>query len=106
MGVAVAHPVSPELVLVCPELRAQALELLPAPDPDALFDVSRPPTGAVVALRPQPVQREHAEPVERERRPAAPVAVAAYVAEAVVLGALRGAVMIAAVAVLAYLLAR
>ena len=37
MGAAVAHEISPELVLVCPELRAQALTLLPALDPDELF---------------------------------------------------------------------
>lgn len=35
--VATAPPVSPELSLVCPDLREQALALLPTVDPDALF---------------------------------------------------------------------
>ena len=39
MGAAVAHPISPELVLVCPELREHALTLLPALDPEELFSV-------------------------------------------------------------------
>ena len=99
MGVAVAHPVSPELVLVCPELRAQALELLPALDPDALFEVAPRPAAKVVELRPPVALAE-------ERRRAGPVAVAVYVAEALALGALRGAALIAAIAAIAYLLAR
>jgi hypothetical protein len=41
-----------------------------------------------------------------QKRSSPPVAVAAYFAEAVVLGALRGAAMIAAIAALAFLLAR
>ena len=96
---AVAQPLSPELVLVCPELRAHALELLPALDPDALFEVTRPPVAKVVPLRPVAA-------VVPERRRAGPAAVAAYVAEAVVLGTLRAAAMIAVIASLAYLLAR
>ena len=40
---AVAHPISPELALVCPELREQALSSLPPLDPDALFEVAHRP---------------------------------------------------------------
>ena len=96
MGVAVAQPVSPELVLVCPELRAHALALLPALDPDALFEVAPLPLAQVIELRPG----------APERRRTAPVAVAAYVAEALLFGALRGASLIAAIACIAFLLAR
>ena len=95
---AVAQPLSPELVLVCPELRAHALELLPALDPDALFEVAPRAVAKVVPLRPVVA-------VVPERR-TGPAAVAAYVAEAVVLGTLRAVAMIAVIASLAYLLAR
>ena len=37
------EPISPELVLVCPELRARALEALPERDPDGFFPVIRTP---------------------------------------------------------------
>jgi hypothetical protein len=102
MGVAVAQPVSPELVLVCPELRAQALALLPELDPDALFEVApRPPRplAQVIELRPGAAMAP-------QRRRTAPVAVAAYFAEALLFGALRGAALIAAIAAIAFLLAR
>ena len=99
MGVAVAQPVSPELVLVCPELRAQALALLPELDPDALVQVAPRPLAQVIELRPGGA-------VTPKRRRTAPVAVAAYFAEALVFGALRGAALIAAIAAVAFLLAR
>ena len=95
MGAAVAHDLSPELVLVCPELRAQALELLPAIDPDALFEVAPRPKPAL-ALVPPPA------PAPRRRV----LAVAAYAAEALVMGTLRGAALIALIASAAFLLAR
>ena len=62
MGAAVAHPISPELVLVCPELREHALTLLPAVDPEELFSVE-PRPAAPVAERPvlalvEPVELE------------------------------------------------
>ena len=95
MGAAVAHDLSPELVLVCPELRAQALELLPAIDPDALFEVAPRPEPAL-ALVPPPA------PAPRRRV----LAVAAYAAEALVMGTLRGAALIALIASAAFLLAR
>jgi hypothetical protein len=99
MGVAVAHPISPELVLVCPELREHALTLLPAVDPDELFTVEpRPP--AQIHERPRLVL------VEQERRAPLPVALAAYMTEALFLGAIRGAALTAAIAVIAFLLAR
>jgi hypothetical protein len=96
---AVAQPLSPELALVCPELRAHALELLPAIDPDALFAVTPERVAKVIPLRPVAA-------VVPDRRRAGPAAVAAYVAEAVVLGALRATAMIAVIACLAYLLSR
>ena len=95
MGAAVAHDLSPELVLVCPELRAQALALLPAIDPDALFEVAPRPKPAL-ALVPPPA------PAPRRRV----LAVAAYAAEALVMGTLRGAALIALIASAAFLLAR
>jgi hypothetical protein len=82
----VAEQISPELVLVSPELRERALEALPAIDAEALF---------VVAPRPAP---------EKQRSFA--MAFAAYLTEAVVLGALRGAAMFAVIAIAAFLLAR
>jgi hypothetical protein len=81
-----AEQISPELVLVSPELRERALESLPAIDAEALF---------VVAPRPLP-----------EPRGSFAMAFAAYLGEAVVLGALRGAALFALIAVAAFLLAR
>ena len=106
MGLAVAQPLSPELVLVCPELRAHALELLPARDPDVLFRVDRHPAPQLVELRPVLQRHEDLAELEREQQASRPVAVAAYFAEALVLGTLRGAAMIATVATVAFLLAR
>ena len=63
MGAAVAHPISPELVLVCPELREHALTLLPAVDPDELFAVE-PRQAAPVAERPVLALVEADEPAE------------------------------------------
>jgi hypothetical protein len=83
---AVVEPLSPELVLVSPELRELALATLPALDPDALF---------VVPPRPEP-----------EPPGSFALALASYVGEALLLGALRGAAMVAVVAVLAFVLAR
>ena len=102
MGAAAAHPISPELVLVSPELREHAIRLLPAIDPDALFEVDP---------RPEPVREVHERPrlvlVEPEpRRAPFPIALAAYATEAVVLGALRAAGLTAAITVIAFLLAR
>ena len=89
MGAAVAHDLSPELVLVSPDLRERALRTLPARDPDALFAVAPAPA--------PPIPPEHAS---------LPAALAAYVAEALLFGALRGAAMIAVIALAAFLLAR
>ena len=86
MGVAVAHTISPELVLVCPELREQALSLLPAVDPDELF-----------AVRPRAAAADTA-------RAPLPVALAAYLTEALVLGLLRGAALTAVIVVAAFAL--
>lgn len=99
MGLAAAQPISPELVLVCPELREQALTLLPAVDPDELFAVERE------APRGRP-ERPRLVLVEPPPRAPLPVALAAYVTEALVLGALRGVLLIAAIAAVAFLLAR
>ena len=110
MGAAVAHEISPELVLVCPELRAHALTLLPALDPDELFRVdpapapiSPPPRLALVELEPEPDPEPRGEV---ERRPPLPVARAAYTREALFLGAVRGAALTAVIAAIAFLLAR
>lgn len=120
MGPAVAQEISPELVLVCPELRAHALTILPAVDPDELFVVEPAP----VTLKPEPpasvLERPRlvlAEPeridepkpialVEQERRAPLPVALAVYTTEALLLGAVRGAALTAAIAVIAFILAR
>jgi len=83
MGVPV-DPLSPELALICPELRARALALLPAIDPNALFAVAPRPRVEVVPL---------------------PVAFAAYAAEAVLLMALRGAALTTVIAVASFLVA-
>ena len=92
---AVAQPLSPELVLVSPDLRAHAFELLPALDPDALFEVSPRPTQAL-ALVPPP---------DFPARPRV-LAVAAYAVEALVFGTLRAIALIAIIATVAFLLAR
>lgn len=84
----VSRALSPELVLVSPDLRERALASLPVRDPDALFRV---------VPRPQPM------PVEPQ--PPLPLAVAAYAAEAVVLGAIRGCAMVAVVAAASFVLA-
>ena len=104
MGVAVAQPLSPELVLVCPELRERALAQLPPLDPDALFAVDRRPAQPPVErARPVVVQPP---PRSRPQRAPLPVAVAAYATEALLVGAVRGAALITAIGVAAYLLAR
>jgi hypothetical protein len=106
MGAAVAHPISPELVLVCPELREHALTLLPTLDPDELFAVEpRRPT--VEPSRPTQVpERPRLVLVEPERRAPMPVALAAYLTEALFLGALRGAALTAVIVVIAFVLSR
>ena len=114
MGAAVAHEISPELVLVCPELRAHALTLLPTLDPDELFTVepapapvAQPPRLALVEAEPEPERDPEPEPRgEVERRPPLPVALAAYTTEALFLSAVRGAALIAVIAAVAFVLAR
>lgn len=93
MRSAVAELISPELVLVSPDLRERALASLPTPDADALFRVIR--AEPRLALVPA------AEP-----RPPLPVAVAAYTVEALVLGAIRGTAMVGVIAAAAFVLAR
>ena len=103
MGPAVAHPISPELALVCPDLREQALRLLRPLDADApAFEPSAEPAPA--PARPRLV----VVAPERKPEPKAPlaVAVAAYATEALVLGALRGVGLTAAIALAAFVLAR
>jgi hypothetical protein len=96
-------------VLVCPELREHALEQLPPLDPDALFAVDRRPAPPHVE-RPRPVvvqpPPEQPPPRPRPSRAPLPVAVAAYATEALLVGAVRGAALITAIGVAAYLLAR
>jgi len=104
MGAALAHAISPELALVSPELREHALRLLPAIDPDALFELDRVPTSGAAR---SPVRPPIARPPLFEPRPRAPlpVAIAAYATEALLLGAVRGAGLTAAISVVAFLLA-
>lgn len=114
MGAAAeARSISPELVLVSPELREHALGLLPALDPDALFVVpprpAAPPPPALERSRGIDHVREPTRLVLVEPEPAQPrlpVAVAVYTTEALFLGAVRGAGLTAAVTILAFLLAR
>jgi hypothetical protein len=106
MGAARAHPISPELVLVSPELREHALRLLPAIDPDALFEVEARHAGPVEPEPQAPLERPRLILVEPQLRAPLPVAVAAYATEAVVLGALRAAGLTAAITIVAFLLAR
>ena len=112
MGAAVAHPISPELVLVCPELREHALTLLPAVDPEELFAVeprpaaAPPPVAAPVPERPQLALVEPEPIAEPERRAPLPLALVAYITEAIFLGAMRGAALTALIVVLAFVLAR
>ena len=114
MGAAVAHEISPELVLVCPELRAHALTLLPALDPDELFRVEPPsapisPPPRLALVEPEPELELEPEPEPRgelERRPPLPVALAVYTTEALFLGAVRGAALTAVIAAVAFVLAR
>ena len=83
------HEISPELVLVSPDLRESALGDLPSFDPDALFRVS-------------PSAR-----VEHDPPPASlPKAVAAYAAAALFYGAIRAAIMFAVIVIAAFLLSR
>ena len=112
MGAAVAHPISPELVLVCPELREHALTLLPAVDPEDLFAVAPRPAGAPRPVAPPDPERPklalvEPEPIaEPERRAPLPLALVAYLTEAIFLGAMRGAALTALIVVLAFVLAR
>ena len=111
MGLADAHPISPELALVCPELREQALRLLPPLDPDALFEVEPRPEPApparprLVVLAPPPQQQPQPQQ-EAEPKPPLPLAVAAYATEALLLGALRAVGLTTAIALVAFVLAR
>ena len=112
MGAAVAHPISPELVLVCPELREHALTLLPAVDPEELVAVEpRPaaaprPVAAPVPERPKLALVEPEPIAEPERRAPLPLALVAYLTEAIFLSAMRGAALTALIVVLAFVLAR
>ena len=109
VGVAAAQPLSPELVLVCPELRERALAQLPPRDPDALFAVDRPLAGQPVG-RPRPVDAQppplQPPPPRPRPHPPLPVAVAVYATEALLFGAVRGAALVTAIGVAAYVLAR
>lgn len=114
MGAAVAQEISPELVLVCPELRAHALTLLPTVDPDELFTVDRapaplpqPPRLVLVEPEPEPEPELVSDPrAQAERRPPFPVALVAYTTEALFLGVVRGAALTAVIAAVAFVLAR
>ena len=94
-------------VLVSPDLREHALQLLPAVDPDALFEVDRRPTAdAEQAAVRIPLERPRLVLFESRPRAPLPVAVAAYATEALLLGAVRAAGLTAAITVVAFVLAR
>jgi len=84
--------ISPELALVCPELRERWRASLPSIDADELFRVVRPARPAAVAV---------ASP-----EPPVPIliAVAAYAATSIVVSAVRGAVTAGVVAALTLIL--
>jgi hypothetical protein len=103
MGAAVAHQISPELVLVCPELREHALTLLPAVDPDELFAVE-PQAPIVEQPRLVLVEPESEPEPATEPRTFLPVALVAYLTEAIFLGAVRGTAVTAVIVVLAFAL--
>lgn len=87
MSAVYAQPLTPELALVCPELRAQSLSSLPDIDPDALFRrTARAP--APVTAAPAPVI----------------LAALAYAASGFVGSVIRGLVTVATVAAIALVL--
>ena len=97
------HEISPELVLVSPDLRESALGRLPSIDPDDLFR-TEPRPRAEPRRRAEP--RPRAEPEPEPAPPSLPKAVAAYAAAALFYGAIRAAVMFAVIVIAAFLLAR
>jgi hypothetical protein len=76
--------ISPELALVCPELRREWVAALPERDPDALFRVVRPSLPRVAVRPPDP-------PVPML------VAAAAYTASSMLVSAVGGALTVALV---------
>ncbi len=76
-------------MLVCPELREQAVTLLPEIDPAELFVVE--PKAARIQEPPRLAL------VEPERRAPLAVALAVYLTEALLLGALRGTAVTAVI---------
>ena len=87
---------SPELVLVCPELRETAIEMLPERDPDAWLDQHRsfgrirlPEYRLMQSLDPTEAQ------AELERSVALPVAVLAYTIQSAVKFTAEAAVFMA-----------
>ncbi len=90
VSIAVSQPVSPELALVCPELRRQWIARLPEIDPDALFLVRphRPATAVAPA--------EAAVPLL--------LAAAVYTGSTIAVSLVRGAVTMAVVALVALIL--
>jgi hypothetical protein len=77
MAAPAADVVSPELVLVCPELRAAALAALPAREPDAWLDRPAPSSSPSEEYRRLWALADADEP-EPEWVAPLPVAVAAY----------------------------
>lgn len=100
-----AEAISPELVLVCPELRSRALAQLPDRDPDGWIPprFSTTPAVPVRATAPMPLD----ELVEVEATPiplrgrSLMVAAAAYAAQSATSAAVTGAKIVAGTAALA-----
>jgi hypothetical protein len=100
------EPLSPELCLVCPELRALALQQLPDRDPDSLPRRHRAPAPGVAQSAALPPQIETAEPREPPTGPPLVVSVLAYTVQQSLNMAAHGAVVIAAAAGIVALLAQ
>lgn len=92
-GLEVSECVSPELALVCPELRAAAIAALPERDPDAWLH--RPPPTAPVYELLRALEREDA--CEQESSVPLVVAAAAYAAFSVTRFAVEGAALVGVV---------
>jgi hypothetical protein len=93
MATTAGEPISPELALVCPELRAAAIEALPDRDLDRVFRVEQPPSLPEYRLM---TSFEAADQADEWVAPL-PVAILAYAASSATRMALEGAAFLAVV---------
>jgi hypothetical protein len=97
---AAASPVSPELALVCPDLRREWIAALPDIDPDALFRPARtrrPPTPILVLAPPPELPVEPPVELHVEREASLPVAAVVYTAVCILQWLVWGSVTLALV---------